>query len=126
MERPPLTRSRDDRVVAGVCAGLARHLGLSATVVRIGAVALALVGGAGALLYLWLWVTVPREGEADGIVPLRAALTKPVAGGLPASLAKNAAPPQAERAAGSRRAAAAVGGAPQVSPGAASTSTAAH
>ncbi|QIK63997.1 PspC domain-containing protein [Leucobacter viscericola] len=77
MATVPLTRSRDDRVVAGVCSGLATHLSLPVMAVRIGMLVLALFGGAGALLYLWLWITVPAQGETDGIVPLRRALTRP-------------------------------------------------
>lgn len=77
----PLTRSRDDRVLAGVCGGLATHLGVSAQAVRITLLALTVLGGAGAVLYLWLWLTVPWAGETDGIVPLRRALTKPAGEG---------------------------------------------
>lgn len=77
MYRPPLTRSRDDRVIAGVCAGLAEHLGVPVTPVRAAMLVLALLGGFGALLYLWLWGTVPRTGETEGLVPLRRALTRP-------------------------------------------------
>ena len=77
----PLTRSRDDRVLAGVCGGLAAHLGVSAQAVRITLLALTVLGGAGAVLYLWLWLTVPWAGETDGIVPLRRALTRPAGEG---------------------------------------------
>lgn len=77
MDRPKLARSRDDRVIAGVCAGLAEHLGLPVMPVRIGMLGLVLLGGFGGLLYLWLWGTVPRAGETEGIVPLRRALTQP-------------------------------------------------
>ena len=44
--RPPLVRS-SDRVIAGVCAGLANHLGWPVRMVRIGMVVAALAGGAG-------------------------------------------------------------------------------
>src|SRR5438270_314347 len=56
MRLPGFTRSRDDRVVAGVCAGIARMLGVDATLVRLVFVLLALAGGAGVLLYLALLV----------------------------------------------------------------------
>ncbi|MCG2621539.1 PspC domain-containing protein [Arthrobacter sp. I2-34] len=60
--REPLVRS-DARVIAGVCGGLARHLGISTTVCRLGVTALTLVGGAGILLYVWLWLLVPTAEE---------------------------------------------------------------
>ncbi|NJC23186.1 signal transduction histidine kinase/phage shock protein PspC (stress-responsive transcriptional regulator) [Arthrobacter pigmenti] len=60
--RPALIRS-DDAVIAGVCAGLAAHLGVSLRAARIGMVALALVGGAGLVLYGWLWLLVPTTEE---------------------------------------------------------------
>ncbi|ANP72360.1 ATP-binding protein [Cryobacterium arcticum] len=49
------------RIIAGVCAGFARHSGLPVTYVRTVAVVLALCGGAGVLLYGWLWATTPDE-----------------------------------------------------------------
>jgi len=49
-------RSREDRVLAGVCGGLAARLGVDATLVRLVFALLALAGGAGILLYLALWV----------------------------------------------------------------------
>jgi signal transduction histidine kinase len=51
----PFERSDEDRVVAGVCGGLAATLGVDATLVRLGFALLALAGGAGILLYFALW-----------------------------------------------------------------------
>ncbi len=61
---PPLTRPRR-MAVAGVCAGLAAHLGWRENIVRLVFAGLALLGGAGILLYLWLWAFVPVEQAAD-------------------------------------------------------------
>src|SRR6476619_8209054 len=47
--------SPDERVIAGVCAGIAQTLGVDATLVRLVFALLALAGGAGILLYLALW-----------------------------------------------------------------------
>lgn len=77
MVRPPLVRSRDDRVLAGVCTGLAKHLGRPTDQVRAVVAVVSVLGGAGVLLYVWLWLTVPLEGETEGVVPLRRALTRP-------------------------------------------------
>ena len=59
---PQLRRSTDDRMLAGVCAGIARYAGVDPTVVRIAAV-LGLVLGFGSvgLVYLLLWAIVPED-----------------------------------------------------------------
>lgn len=77
MTDAPLTRSRSDRVLVGVCGGLGAHLGISPQTVRVAMLVLTALGGAGAVFYLWLWATVRWEGAEDGIVPLRRALTRP-------------------------------------------------
>lgn len=72
--RPPLLRHYGDHPVAGVCAGLARHLELPVAWVRWGMVVLALTGGVGLALYLWLWLFLPQEradGTADDAPELR-------------------------------------------------------
>src|SRR3954452_22410168 len=61
-----LTRSRDDRVVGGVCGGMGRYFNVDPLFFRIGAVALAFVGGAGLLLYLAALVLVPSEDQPEG------------------------------------------------------------
>jgi signal transduction histidine kinase len=55
MPLPPFELSDDDRVIAGVCAGIARALGVDVTLVRLIFALLALAGGAGIALYLALW-----------------------------------------------------------------------
>src|SRR5918992_3585033 len=62
-----LTRSREDRIVAGVCGGLARYFNVDPVFVRIGAVALAFVGGAGLLLYLAALLLMPSD-EGGAVV----------------------------------------------------------
>lgn len=55
-------RSRSDRMVGGVCGGLARMLGADAALVRILLVAATLLGfGTGAVIYLACWLIVPEE-----------------------------------------------------------------
>jgi phage shock protein PspC (stress-responsive transcriptional regulator) len=65
--RRRLTRSRDDRVVGGVCSGFARYFNIDPVFVRIGAVALAFVGGAGLLLYLAALLLMPSD-EGGAVV----------------------------------------------------------
>lgn len=62
-----LTRSRDDRVIAGVCGGLGRYLGIDPVLVRIAALLLIFAGGAGLVLYVIGWVAMPDEPEALSI-----------------------------------------------------------
>jgi phage shock protein PspC (stress-responsive transcriptional regulator) len=57
-------RSRDDRIVAGVCAGVARHLNVDPILVRIAVVGLTFVGLSGLILYLAAWFLLPEE-QAD-------------------------------------------------------------
>ena len=56
-------RSREDRVIGGVCGGIARYFNIDPVLVRVGAVALAFLGGAGLLAYLAAVLLIPNEGE---------------------------------------------------------------
>jgi phage shock protein C len=56
-----LYRSRSDRMVAGVCAGLAQYLNVDPVIVRLGFVALALTTGLGFLAYIALAVVAPNR-----------------------------------------------------------------
>ena len=56
-------RSSRDRVIGGVCGGLGRYFGVDPTLVRIGMVALALLGGTGLIVYAAALVLVPSDGE---------------------------------------------------------------
>jgi phage shock protein PspC (stress-responsive transcriptional regulator) len=56
-----LYRSRDDRVLGGVCGGIARYFDIDPVIVRVVAVALTFFGGAGVLLYLAALLLVPDE-----------------------------------------------------------------
>jgi phage shock protein PspC (stress-responsive transcriptional regulator) len=62
---PPrrLYRSRGDRVIAGVCGGIARYFNVDPVLVRVGAVALVFLGGAGLLAYIAAVLLIPNEGE---------------------------------------------------------------
>lgn len=59
-----LYRSEDDRMLAGVCGGLAEYFEVDSTLVRIAFVILALLNGVGLLIYLALAIVVPRHGVA--------------------------------------------------------------
>ena len=66
-----MRRSRDDRMLAGVCGGLARYLNIDPVVVRVLVAALTVVGGAGFVLYVAAWLLVPEEGSDTSIVSER-------------------------------------------------------
>ena len=55
-----LSRPRTDRMLAGVCAGVARYLGIDATATRIG-YAVIVTWGAALLAYPVLWVLMPDD-----------------------------------------------------------------
>ena len=63
-----LIRSRQGRIIAGVCVGLADYFGVDVTLVRlIAAVLTVFTGGFGALAYLVAWAVIPEEGETSSI-----------------------------------------------------------
>jgi signal transduction histidine kinase/phage shock protein PspC (stress-responsive transcriptional regulator) len=68
-EQPPqarLDRRASGRLLAGVCRGLADHLGLEVVVVRLAFVLLFVAGGTGVAAYLAFWVLVPTRDEPAG------------------------------------------------------------
>jgi phage shock protein PspC (stress-responsive transcriptional regulator) len=61
-QKPALRRSRRNRVVAGVCGGLAEFFGISAVWFRLAMLIALIPGGVpGVLIYLLLWIMVPSE-----------------------------------------------------------------
>jgi phage shock protein PspC (stress-responsive transcriptional regulator) len=61
-----LRRSRDDRVVAGVCGGVARQLGIDPLLVRVVTAVLAIFG-AGIVLYAAAWLLLPMDDGTPSI-----------------------------------------------------------
>jgi phage shock protein PspC (stress-responsive transcriptional regulator) len=72
-----LERSQTDRIIAGVCGGIARQYGWDPTLVRILYVLVSLFSAAfpGIIVYVVLWFLMPLEGTA--------AAGPPPAGGPP-------------------------------------------
>lgn len=58
----PLVRPRSDRMIAGVCAGLARRFGMKSGTMRLLFVLSCLLPGPQFLIYIALWIIVP-EGD---------------------------------------------------------------
>jgi phage shock protein C len=62
-----LYRSKKDRILGGVCAGLGEHLDVDPTVIRlIWAVVSVLSVGTGIVIYILAWIIIPEEGSLDG------------------------------------------------------------
>lgn len=63
-----LTRTTTDKVVAGVCGGLARYFSIDPALVRLAFVVFAFAGGASIPVYIVLWIVMPIDaGNADAI-----------------------------------------------------------
>ena len=76
-------RSAEERVIAGVCAGIAQALAVDVTLVRLVFTLLALAGGAGILLYLALWLVQRSQQRPGGRARARAAGVAAAARGRP-------------------------------------------
>ena len=76
LEPPPaggprvVRRSRGERVIAGVCGGIGRYLGVDPMLLRIAFIVLALANGLGVIAYVVAWVAIPEERPGQ---PLAAA-----------------------------------------------------
>ena len=57
-----LTRSRDDRIIGGVCSGAARYFDIDPIIPRIVLAVLAVFGGTGLAVYLLAWILIPEDG----------------------------------------------------------------
>lgn len=68
----PFVRSTSNKVIAGVCGGIADYFGIDATFVRIGMVVVAFVMQVGWLIYPALWLLMPTDnGGESGLSQLR-------------------------------------------------------
>ena len=79
--RPRLERSRSDRVIGGVAAGIGHHIGIEPIYVRFAFVALSLALGFGVVVYLLAWLLAPEESvEAAATTRTRRFLVRPTVG----------------------------------------------
>jgi phage shock protein C len=63
-------RSRTERVIAGVCGGVGRYLGVDPVLLRIAFIILALANGLGLIAYVVAWVAIPEERPGQPIGPV--------------------------------------------------------
>jgi phage shock protein PspC (stress-responsive transcriptional regulator) len=61
MTATTLSRPRHNRVIGGVCAGIAQRFGVSALTVRVVFLLSCLLPGPQVLIYLALWVLLPQQ-----------------------------------------------------------------
>jgi phage shock protein C len=63
----PLRRSRSNRMIAGVVAGLAQYLGIDVTLARVLYVLISVCSAAfpGVLVYVIFWLLTPEEEQGD-------------------------------------------------------------
>ena len=63
-----LYKSNKNKMIDGVCAGIAEYFNLDPTLVRLGAIVLTCLGGSGILAYIICCVVIPRNpGPTDSI-----------------------------------------------------------
>ncbi len=66
VKRPDrLYRSRKDKVIAGVCGGIADYLNIDPVWVRLVAILALFAEGAGFLAYIIAWILIPEEPKGD-------------------------------------------------------------
>lgn len=97
VQRPTLVRS-GDRMIAGVCSGLADHLGWPVRLVRLGMILACFAGGAGVAFYAWLWTMVPTADENAKRNARRPASPIAPAVSLPPATVPTAGPPAGPKA----------------------------
>ena len=63
-----LSRPRNGRVIAGVCAAVARRFGWNVTLVRVLTVLSVLIPGPQVIIYIVLWILIPQEPLSESTV----------------------------------------------------------
>ena len=71
MSESRLTRSETDKMIAGVCGGIAAYLDIDSVFIRLAFVLLVVASGIGGAIYLIMWIVMPRESTvtaSDAVV----------------------------------------------------------
>jgi phage shock protein C len=95
MDGRRLTRSRDDRMIAGVAGGLAEYLDIDPSIVRVVWALLVFAWGFGLLAYIVMAIVVPEEDEIPGGQPWAAPGSTAAGSTAPGSTATGATDPTA-------------------------------
>lgn len=92
-----LYRSRQDRMIAGVCGGIGHYLNIDPTLIRLALLLLAIWGGGGILVYIIAWIVIPEEPVAEGAQPGPGVPPEPVLPPAPVEPVVDPAGPAADR-----------------------------
>lgn len=65
MEKKRLTKSSKDKMLAGVCGGIAEHIGIDSTLIRIAFALLFLFEGVGLIFYIICAIIFPKDTGSD-------------------------------------------------------------
>ena len=60
MNGKKLYKSRDNRMISGVCAGIAEYFNMDPTIIRLAGVLFSLLGGSGVLGYIIAAIVIPE------------------------------------------------------------------
>lgn len=58
-----LKRNPNDKIIGGVCSGIAKYFEIDSVLVRLGLVLSTLMWGIGPIIYLLMWIIIPLEEE---------------------------------------------------------------
>ncbi len=72
--KKPLTLSRTDKKIAGVCGGFAEYAELDPTIVRITWLVAAIFSGVGFIAYLIAWIVMPQAPVVEKVAPVVSAV----------------------------------------------------
>ena len=64
-EMKKLYKSETNRMIAGVCGGIAEYFNIDATLVRLGFAVFSIAGGSGVLAYIVAAIVIPRRGDVS-------------------------------------------------------------
>ena len=67
MERKRLDRNVNDKMLCGVCSGLADYFNIDPTLVRLAWVVLGFMGGSGLLAYIIASIVIPVDPDQSGV-----------------------------------------------------------
>ena len=63
-----LHRSQTDKIIAGVCGGLAEYFSVDSTIIRLLFILVVALGGSGLVIYLILWLIMPKKAGETAVI----------------------------------------------------------